>query len=93
MKMNLRIVSRRNPHAFEVLPRRWVVERTFAWISKHRRTVRDYERLPASHEAMILWAMTALMACRLAQPAHLSNTHYGRCRQDGELRYPDDQRV
>ena len=59
MKMNLQIVPRRNPHAFEVLPRRWVVERTFAWISKHRRTVRDYERLPASHEAMILWAMTA----------------------------------
>ena len=75
MKMTLQIVPRRNPHAFEVLPRRWVVERTFAWISKHRRTVRDYERLPASHEAMILWAMTALMACRLAQPAHLSNTH------------------
>ncbi len=75
MKMTLQIVPRRNPHAFEVLPRRWVVERTFAWISKHRRTVRDHERLPASHEAMILWAMTALMACRLAQPAHLSNTH------------------
>jgi transposase len=75
MKMTLQIVARRNPHAFEVLPRRWVVERTFAWISKHRRTVRDYERLPASHEAMILWAMTALMACRLAQPTHLSNTH------------------
>ena len=75
MKMNLQIVPRRNPHAFEVLPRRWVVERTFAWISKHRRTVRDYERLPASHEAMILWAMTALMARRLAQPTHLSNTH------------------
>jgi len=48
-----------------------VVERTFAWISKHRRTIRDYERLPASHEAMIIWAMTALMACRLAQPSHL----------------------
>jgi transposase len=75
MKMTLQILARRNPHAFEVLPRRWVVERTFAWISKHRRTVRDYERLPASHEAMILWAMTALMACRLAQPSHLSNTH------------------
>jgi transposase len=75
MKMTLQIVARRNPHAFEVLPRRWVVERTFAWISKHRRTVRDYERLPASHEAMIVWAMTALMACRLAQPTHLSNTH------------------
>jgi transposase len=57
LKMNLQIVARRNPHAFEVLPRRWVVERTFAWISKHRRTVRDYERLPASHEAMVLYAM------------------------------------
>jgi transposase len=61
MKMTLQIVAKRDPYAFEVLPRRWVVERTFAWISKHRRTVRDYERLPASHEAMILWAMIALM--------------------------------
>ena len=75
MKITLQIVPRRNPHAFEVLPRRWVVERTFAWITRHRRTVRDYERLPASHEAMVLWAMTALMACRLTQPSHLSNTH------------------
>jgi transposase len=75
LKMTLTIVARRNPHAFEVLPRRWVVERTFAWISKYRRTVRDYERLLASHEAMILWAMIALMARRLAQPAQLSNTH------------------
>jgi transposase len=70
LKMTVQVVARRNPHTFEILPRRWVVERTFAWISKHRRTVRDYERLPASHEAMILWAMTALMARRLAQPAH-----------------------
>ena len=70
LKMSLQIIARRNPHAFEVLPRRWAVERTFAWISKHRRTVRDYEKLPASHEAMILWAMTALMTRRLArQPA------------------------
>jgi putative transposase len=75
MSMTLQVVARRQPHAFEVLPRRWVVERTFAWISKHRRTVRDYETLPASHEAMILWAMIALMARRLAQPAQLSNAH------------------
>jgi putative transposase len=68
LKMTLQIVAKRDPHAFEVLPRRWVVERTFAWISKHRRTVRDYEHLPASHEAMILWAMIALMTRRLAQP-------------------------
>src|SRR5690349_8263830 len=75
LKMTVEVVTRRSPHTFEVLPRRWVVERTFAWISKHRRTVRDYETLPASHEAMILWAMTALIARRLAQPAHLSNAH------------------
>jgi transposase len=68
MKMTLQVVAKRDPHAFEVLPRRWVVEQTFAWISKHRRTVRDYQRLPASHEAMILWAMIALMTRRLAQP-------------------------
>jgi transposase len=67
--MTLQIVSKRHLHAFEILPRRWVVERTFAWISKHRRTTRDYEHLPASHEAMILWAMIALMTRRLAQPA------------------------
>ena len=73
--MTLQIVAKRDPHAFEVLPRRWVVERTFAWISKHRRTVRDYEHLPASHEAMILWAMVALMTRRLAQPAQLSDAH------------------
>ena len=66
--MTLQIVPRRpNPHAFEVLPRRWVVERTFAWISRHRRTVRDYERLPASHETMVYWAMIIIMSRRLAR--------------------------
>jgi transposase len=70
LTMTLQIVAKRDPHTFQVLPRRWVVEPTFAWISKHRRTTRDYERLPASHEAMILWAMIALMTRRLAQPAH-----------------------
>jgi len=62
-------IVRKHPgqHTFEVLPRRWVVERTFAWISKHRRCVRDYERLPAHHEAMVKWAMIAVMARRLAR--------------------------
>jgi transposase len=69
LKITVQVVARREQHVFEVLPRRWVVERTFAWISKHRRTVRDYEQLPASHEAMILWAMIALMTRRLTQPA------------------------
>jgi transposase len=42
---------------FAVLPRRWVVERTFSWLMRWRRLVRDYERLPATHEAMVKWAM------------------------------------
>jgi len=75
LRLTVQVVAKRDPHAFEILPRRWVVERTFAWISKHRRTVRDYEHLTASHEAMILWAMIVLMARRLAQPDHLSNAH------------------
>ena len=67
LRMTVEIVRRPDDlHTFKVLPRRWVVERTFAWISKHRRSVRDYERLPASHEAMVLWAMIALMT----QPPH-----------------------
>jgi transposase len=51
---------------FQVLPRRWVVERTFAWISRCRRLARDYERKPAHAEAMIQVAMIRLMAARLA---------------------------
>ncbi len=75
LKITVEIVAKRDRHTFEVLPRRWVVERTFAWISKHRRTTRDYEHLPASHEAMILWAMIALMTRRLAQTDDLSDAH------------------
>lgn len=51
---------------FQVLPRRWVVERTFAWIVKCRRLDHDYERLPDHSEAMIKWAMIGLMTRRLA---------------------------
>ena len=47
--------------------RRWVVERTFAWISKHRRCVRDYETKPDHHEAMIYIAMIMNMSRRLAR--------------------------
>ena len=52
---------------FLVLPRRWVVERTFGWINKHRRCVRDYETLPAHHEAMVHLAMIMVMSRRLAR--------------------------
>jgi putative transposase len=55
------------PKGFRVLPRRWVVERTFAWISHNRRMAKDYERLCATGEAFIYAAMTRLMARRLAR--------------------------
>lgn len=51
---------------FVVLPRRWIVERTFAWLSQCRRLSKEYERLPVSSEAMIYIAMTRLMLRRLA---------------------------
>jgi putative transposase len=52
-----------------VLPRRWVVERTFAWLGKARRLARDYERLPETAVAMIYWAMSRIMLRRLARVA------------------------
>lgn len=51
---------------FRVLPRRWVVERTFAWQGRNRRLAKDYEGLPASEEAYIYLAMVSLMVRRLA---------------------------
>lgn len=58
-----------NSRGFKVLPRRWVVERTFAWICKYRRCVRDYETRPDHHEAMVYIAMIATMSRRLASTA------------------------
>jgi transposase len=52
---------------FVVLPRRWVVERTFAWLMRYRRLVRCYERRPEHHEAMLWWATVHLMTRRLAR--------------------------
>lgn len=52
---------------FHVRPRIWVVERSFAWINKHRRCVRDYETRPDHHEAMVHLAMITTMTRRLAR--------------------------
>ena len=52
---------------FMVLPRRWVVERSLAWITKFRRCVRDYETLPATHEAMVYISSIMTMSRRLAR--------------------------
>ena len=64
----LEIVKRKgNPHEFQVLPRRWVVERTFGWIGRYRRHSKDYEYLTESSETMILVSMIQLMAHRITR--------------------------
>ena len=55
------------PKGFQVLPRRWVVERTFSWLGQNRRMSKDYERLCASAEAFVYAAMIRLMVKRLAR--------------------------
>ena len=49
------------PAGFHVLPRRWVVERTFAWLGRYRRLSKDYEALPGTEEAWISLAMIRLL--------------------------------
>jgi len=53
---------------FVVLPRRWVVERTFGWLGRYRGLSKDYEQVPESSEAMILIAMIQIMLKRLEPP-------------------------
>ena len=55
------------PRGFRVLPRRWIVERTFAWISHNRRMAKDHERLCSTGEAFVHATMTRVMARRLAR--------------------------
>jgi putative transposase len=55
------------PRGFQVLARRWVVERTFSWIDHNRRMSKDYERLTETSEAFIYVAMSCLMVKRLAR--------------------------
>jgi putative transposase len=54
--------------AFAVVPRRWVVERTFGWLGRFRRLSKDYEFLPATSEALVYLAMSQLLLRRLARP-------------------------
>ena len=67
-RLHLDIVRRSDDQVgFKVLPRRWVVERTFGWFMKQRRLVRDYETKTGHAEAMLYLAMTTLMLRRLAR--------------------------
>ncbi len=60
---------------FILLPRRWVVERSFAWAARFRRLARDYERLPETLAGLHLVAFAILMAARFVQLAHFLNPH------------------
>ena len=62
----LEIVKRSDPHRFVVLPRRWIVERTLAWISRNRRLCRDYERHTRKAAAFVRLAMIRIMLRRCA---------------------------
>jgi putative transposase len=65
-RMVLSVVLRSDKQkGFVVLPRRWVVERTFAWLNNSRRLSKDYERLTETSEAFVQMAMMRLMICRL----------------------------
>jgi putative transposase len=61
------VLQPKGQHGFHVLPRRWVVERTHAWITRRRRCARDYERLPAHHATWAEWAAIIQMTRRLAK--------------------------
>lgn len=63
------VVNRISGHTFEVLPRRWVVERTWAWLVNHRRLRIDYERDPAVTEGFVWAAHARLLLRRLTEPA------------------------
>ena len=63
----LTMVRRRNARLFEVLPWRWLVERTFAWLSNARRLNQDYEIPPATSECFIQITMISLMLRRLSK--------------------------
>jgi transposase len=61
--------------AFAVVPRRWVVERTFAWLGRFRRLSKDYEFLPATSEAVVYLAASQLLLRRLAGGAASARQH------------------
>lgn len=66
-KLAVQVIKRSDAaRGFEVLPHRWVVERTFGWLLHHRRLVRDYEKTPTSAEAWIYIAMIRIQLRRLA---------------------------
>jgi transposase len=64
------IVKRNELHKFVVLPKRWIVERTLAWISRNRRLARDFERYARTVAAFVRLAMIRIMLRRLTRATH-----------------------
>lgn len=67
LKMTIEIIKRNEIRTFHILPRRWVVERTFGWFGFYRRLAKDYERYPKHSEAFVYIAMSNIMLNRLAR--------------------------
>jgi putative transposase len=66
-RCTVEVVKRNELHTFKVLPRRWVVERTFGWLGRYRRLSRDYERQARTGEIMVYLALIRLMLARLGR--------------------------
>lgn len=89
LALTVEVVKRTDDVAgFKVLPRRWVVERTYTWISKHRRCVRDYETLPEHHEAMVYITMIMTVSRRLARRRPRGCSRSGAARKPGSPQTP-----
>lgn len=67
LHLTLTIIKRTEVRCFHILPRRWVVERTFGWFGFYRRLAKDYERYPTHSEAFVYLAMSNIMMHRLAR--------------------------
>jgi putative transposase len=65
--LDIEVIKKQNPKTFQVVPRRWVVERTFAWLGKNRRLSKDYEQDIKTSESMIYIGMTSLMLRRASK--------------------------
>jgi hypothetical protein len=68
--VTVEVVRRTAPHSFQVLRRRWVVERTFGWLMHYRRLAHGYERTTANAEAMIYWATILTITRQLTRYEH-----------------------
>ena len=65
--INVQIVKRSDTSKFVVLPKRWIVERTIAWLNRCRRLAKDWERMNQNARAFLLWASVRLMLRKLCQ--------------------------